>query len=199
MIRINLLPHREAFRKQQIVEYLVVLFVAVSIVISMILVVDSYSTDDLVRLESEAKSLKAQNVMLSKKIGELKNLDALREDVEGKLAIVDELQAGRFRSFTTMVELSEGLPSNAWITSVADSGKGILLSGFGESSKSIANFLRFLENSELFDDVKLVVDQVAISNGAGVRKFQLTFNRLTMAEQELKRKKLAEKAEKDAL
>ena len=41
--------------------------------------------------------------------------------------------------------------------------------------------------------MKLVVDQVAISNGARVRKFQLTFARLGLAEQELKRKKLAEK------
>ncbi|OIP98506.1 MAG: hypothetical protein AUK35_11150 [Zetaproteobacteria bacterium CG2_30_46_52] len=193
MIRINLLPHRESFRKQQIVEYIIVLAVAVALTVMAIVGVDSSSTEDLVTLESESQSLKAQNTRLSKKIGELKNLDSLRKEVEGKLAIVDELQAGRFRSFTTLVAISEGLPSNTWITEIMDNGKLISLSGFGESSKSIANFLRFLENSELFDNVKLVVDQVAISNGARVRKFQLTFARLGLAEQELKRKKLAEK------
>jgi len=182
MIRINLIPHRAQFRQKQIFEYLSVFVASVLLVVAMIVVVDMWSTQDLTSLQEEQASLRTRNAVLSNKIGELRNLASLREEVEGKLQIVDELQAGRFRSLNTLDAIAKAIPQNIWITTLADKSGAMAASGFGESSKAVANFMRALQLSEMFKDVNLAVDQSAIVGGVEVRKFELSFRRLTLAE-----------------
>ncbi len=184
MIRINLIPHRAEFRKKQIIEYITVFVSSILLVIGIIIVIDIWSTQELTDLQAEQALLKTKNAQLSKKIGELRNLDSLRKDVEGKLQIVDELQAGRFRSFNTLVAIANAIPQNIWLVSLKDNAGSISLTGLGESSKAVANFMRALETSIYFDDVNLTVDKEAEAEGVKVRQFSLTFHRLTLAERE---------------
>lgn len=184
MIRINLIPHRAEFRKKQIIEYITVFVSSILLVIGIIIVIDIWSTQELTDLQAEQALLKTKNAQLSKKIGELRNLDSLRKDVEGKLQIVDELQAGRFRSFNTLVAIANAIPQNIWLVALKDNAGSISLTGLGESSKAVANFMRALETSIYFDDVSLTVDKEAKAEGIEVRQFVLTFHRLTLAERE---------------
>jgi len=94
------------------------------------------------------------------------------------------LQAGRFRSFNTLVAITKAIPQNIWLVSLKDSSGSLSLTGLGESSKAVANFMRALETSIYFDDVHLTVDKEAVAEGVKVRQFSLTFHRLTLAEQE---------------
>ena len=191
MIRINLIPHREAFRQQQIIEYIIVFVAAIAVTITLVVAVDVWVTKDLTSLQEERATLQSTNASLTKKIGELRNLDSLRKEVEDKLKIVDELQAGRFRSLTTLEAVANSMPQNIWLTDIKD-GKGtISLKGFGESSQSIANFMRTLENHKLFNQVRLSVDEADTVEGASVRKFSLTLHRLTLQEQKAAAKEAA--------
>jgi len=183
MIRINLIPHREAFRQQQIIEYIVVFVAAILLTITLVVAVDVWVTKDLTALQEEHATLQATNTNLTKKIGELRNLDSLRKEVEDKLKIVDELQAGRFRSLSTLEAVANAMPQNIWLTDIEDSKGIISLKGFGESSQSIANFMRTLESHKLFNQVRLSVDEADTVEGASVRKFSLTLHRLTLQEQ----------------
>ena len=184
MIRTNLIPHREAFRQQQVLEYIIVVIVSVFLAISAVVVVDVSVTEDLELLQQERVSLESKNRALSKKIGELRNLDSLRTDVEGKLQIVDELQAGRFRSLETLNEIVSRMPQNIWLTRLTDDSGSLLLDGFGESSQAIANFLRALDKASQFSDINLLVDESDTVEGVDVRSFSLSLHRLTLAEQE---------------
>ncbi|MDX8387224.1 MAG: PilN domain-containing protein [Ghiorsea sp.] len=184
MIRVNLIPHRIAFRQKQIIEYITVTVSAILFVLALVVAVDVWSTQELTDLQAEQASLRAQNAELRKKTGELSNLDNLRKEVVGKLQIVDELQAGRFRSLNTLDGIAEAIPQNIWITKLDDKGGAMALSGFGESSQAVANFMRALQTSLTFSDVRLTVDQEAEAGGMSVRKFALTFHRLTLVEQE---------------
>jgi len=193
MIRINLIPHRAAFRQQQIIEYIVATVAIVLLAIGIVVLVDVVHTSSLAELKSEKASLVAQNRLLTKKIGELRNLDSLRQDVEGKLAIVDELQAGRFRSLTTLTAIASAIPQNIWLEDFNDKDGVITLAGLGESSQALANFMRSLEASEWFVDVSLVNDSEVLVENQKVRSFSLTFRRLTLAEKEV-----LEKAKQEA-
>ncbi|HIP07997.1 MAG TPA: fimbrial assembly protein [Mariprofundaceae bacterium] len=188
MIRINLIPHREAFRQQQIIEYIVAFTAAVLLSITIVVVINASITQDLTTLQEERVHLEVKNKSLSKKIGELRNLGSLREEVEGKLQIVDELQAGRFRSLETLDGIANAMPQNIWLISFADNNGTLSLDGFAESSQAIANFMRALERDSLFDNVKLSVDKSAEAEGAEVRSFSLSLRRLTLAQQEAKEK-----------
>jgi len=189
MIRINLIPHREAFRQQQIIEYIVAFVAAIAVTITLVVAVDIWVTKDLTAYQEEYASLKAKNANLRKKIGELRNLDSLRKEVEDKLKIVDELQAGRFRSLVTLEGIAKSIPQNIWLSDIQDKNGTINLKGFGESSQSIANFMRTLEGHPLFNQVRLSVDQEMALEGVNVRQFSLSLHRLTLQEQ---------KAEEDA-
>jgi len=182
MIRINLIPHRAQFRQKQILEYITVFVASVMMVLLMVAAVNFWSSQDLNAFQQEKANLTTRNAVLSKKIGELRNLASLREEVEGKLQIVDELQAGRFRSLITLNAISEAIPQNIWINTLEDKAGNMSVTGFGESSKAVANFMRALEVSEMFDGVTLAVDQSAIVGGVEVRKFELSFRRRTLAE-----------------
>jgi len=192
MIRINLIPHREAFRQQQIVEYIVAFVAAIAVTITLVVAVDVWVTKDLTAYQEEYASLKAKNTSLTKKIGELRNLDSLRKEVEDKLKIVDELQAGRFRSLVTLEAIAKSMPQNIWLSDIQDKSGSVNLKGYGESSQSIANFMRTLDGHPLFNQVRLSVDQEAVVEGVNVREFELSLHRLTLQEQEAEEKARSE-------
>ena len=192
MIRVNLIPHRAEFRQQQIIEYIIVFTATVLLAIGIVVLVDVAYTSSLSDLKSEKSSLVAQNRLLIKKIGELRNLDALRKDVEGKLAIVDELQAGRFRSLTTLDSIAQAIPQNIWLESLNDKEGMISLTGLGESSQALANFMRSLQASDWFVDVSLVNDLEVLVEDQKVRSFSLTFRRLSLIEKEANEKAKSE-------
>ena len=178
MIRINLIPYRVARRQQQIIQHLTVFIGVVIIAVLLALSAHTASSLQLSDLKEETLQLQKQNAELKQKIGKIHNLDALRTDVEAKLQTVDRLQEGRFFSLKTLHEIAQTIPENVWVKSVKNSGSDITLSGLGESNKAVANFMRKLDSSALFDDVRLMVISRVMVNGLPVRSFNLKFKRV---------------------
>jgi len=182
MIRINLLPYRPERRKNQILQHLGWLFGSIALAAALLLAVNMYGNGQLEGLQVEFGQLQAQNNVLKKKIGKIRNLDRLRVDVERKLALVDKLQQGRFESLNTFAELSKVIPENVWLTSITDNAGKLKVTGLGESNKAVANFMRSLDQSPLFGDISLQVIVRKVAGGVPVRNFTMTFSRLAQAE-----------------
>jgi type IV pilus assembly protein PilN len=184
MVRINLLPYRQERRRRQILQHLVVAVGTVIFTLVTIAGIHMYFTSELQAKKERLASLRAENQALVKKIGKIKDFDKLKRDVENKLRLVDELEKSRFRSLGRLIALSRAIPDNVWLNTVTDEGRVMRLSGFGESNKAIANFMRRIDQSETFGDVRLeVIRRVKLGN-ISVREFTLT-----MAIQEEKEKK----------
>lgn len=178
MIRINLIPYRMARQQRRISQHvgsflgIIVLAAALSLGahISMSLTLDD--------LKKETDQLAASNKALKEQVGKIEHLDALRTDVEHKLKIVDQLQAGRFRSLITLNEIAQVIPKNAWLISIQDSTSEIGLQGLAESNKAVANFMRMLDKSPIFSNVKLQgISRVEV-DGIPVRQFTLRLDRV---------------------
>jgi len=178
MIRINLLPYRVARRQQQIMQHVAV-FVAV-LVLAVVLVfgAQTMASMQLSDLKDQTAQLKQQNADLKKKIGKIENLDALRADVERKLKIVDQLQEGRFRSLMSLNGIAEAIPANIWLKQIKDKGDSIQLNGYGESNQAVADFMRKLDRSELFEDIRLGGISRTDVDGLPMRRFTLAFKRV---------------------
>jgi len=188
VIRINLLPYRAALRQQQILQHLAVALGVIGVVVMLSLIMHLVATAQLSDLQDEFGNLRAQNMALQKKIGKIKNLDNLRKDVEKKLKLVDRLQAGRFRSLKTLYELTRTIPENVWLTQIVDKGGEIRLKGLGESNKAVANFMRALDKSPLFSNVRLQVISRTTVDDVPVRSFDLTFVRVDEVDKDSKKK-----------
>jgi len=177
MIRINLIPYRTARRQHQIVQHLSA-FAAVLIVgILFTLGLHTYASLQLADLKEETMLLQKQNQDLKQKIGKIENLDHLRADVERKLKIVDRLQEGRFYSLKTLHEIALLIPENVWLTEIKEQGGTLLLTGQAESNKAVAIFMRKLDQSPMFTDVRLDVISRVVVNNLPVRTFSLKVTR----------------------
>jgi len=150
----------------------------VLMVVAVVVVLNTYIGGVLSDLQGEKAQLQQQNAQLLKKIGKLKGLDKLRTDVEGKLALVDRLQAGRFETLQTLHEIAQVIPENVWFSSAVDSGGRLKYTGFAESNKAVANFMRALDQSKLFEHIALQVIQRQVINGMPVRSFNLSLDRV---------------------
>jgi len=176
MIRINLLPYRTERRQNQILQHIAALLIVVSIAGLGVFAVDLLKTSELTALEDEFSSIRAQNDVLRIKIGKIKDLDKLRSDVERKLALVDQLQQGRFYSLLTLGGLADLIPENVWLSSISDTKGSLSIEGTGESNKAVANFMRALDESKLFTKVSLqTITRKKVEN-VPVRSFSLTLS-----------------------
>ncbi|GMR00339.1 MAG: PilN domain-containing protein [Zetaproteobacteria bacterium] len=179
MIRINLIPYRGVRRQRQILQHIAAALGVVGLAVVISLGLHIYGSSTLSGLQSNLASLRAQNKILNKKIGKIRDLDKLRKSVQRKLALVDELQRGRFRSLETLLALSHAIPENVWLLDVKDSGGGLQLNGLGESNKAVANFMRALDQEPVFSGVNLKVIERQTIGSIPVRKFSLKMQRVT--------------------
>lgn len=178
MIRINLLPYRVARRRQQISQHVGNFFGVVILAAALSVGAHMIASMELADLNEEAARLIVENKELKKKVGKIEHLDALRADVERKLGIVDRLQEGRFHSLITLHEVAQLIPKNVWLTSIQDNAAEIVFEGLGESNKAVANFMRMLDQSPLFSNVRLKgISRVEVGN-VPARKFTLNLSRV---------------------
>ncbi len=189
MIRISLLPYRAQRWRLALLKHVVVAAVVLLAVLLLIAGVHMVTSGRLDGLTEQKSALAKENLRLRKKIGEIRNIDKLRKNVEGKLAVVDKLQVGRFRSLTALLALSAAIPENIWLKRIQDSGKGLRLSGYGESSNAVADFMRALDQAPRFSNVKLGEIRRSKVSSATVRKFSLTMDLVSLKPKPVKKKK----------
>jgi type IV pilus assembly protein PilN len=178
MIRINLLPYRVARQRQQISQHVGNFFGVVVFAAMLSLGAHMIASIELADLNEEAAQLIVKNKELKKKVGKIEHLETLRTDVERKLGIVDRLQEGRFHSLITLNEMAQVIPKNVWLISIKDKTTEIVIEGLADSNKAVANFMRTLDQSSIFSNVKLKgISRVEVE-GVPVRKFTLNLSRV---------------------
>ncbi len=181
MIRINLLPHRKARQRRQILQHLLAAAATVALAVVFAASLHVFYTGMLSDLQDEEGRLITENQALKKKIGKIAKLDKLRAEVQAKLDGVEKLQKGRFRSLETLIAFSRGVPENVWLKEIKDEGGRLSISGFGESNRAVARFMRALEHSALFGDVQLKVIKRSRLGDVPVRKFDMLLKRVNPA------------------
>ena len=177
MIRVNLLPYRVQRRREQVLRHLLAAVAVLFVVGAGIAIAHGYASSELSSLEERYAELRRKNAVLQRKIGEIRNIDRLRAEVQDKLRLVDQLQQGRFASFRMLLSIARTIPQNAWITEMRDSGGKIELKGIAESPAAIASFMRALEASPEFANVRLGVVRRTKLGNAVLRSFTLTMQR----------------------
>ncbi len=144
MIRINLLPVR-AVKKREMGQQLLVLF-AVVLLGAGVLNYLWYSArqDEADRNQSRISKTKSDIAELEKVIGEVKNINQRKADVERKLAVLDELRKGRSGPVRLMDALSHATPKMVWIKDFTEAKNAVAISGSAATHDDVASFMRGL-------------------------------------------------------
>lgn len=144
MIRINLLPVRKKVQREMGRQILALFaFVLVGAGVGNFF---WYSDrDGVVQRQAEALNSTRQRIAdLDKTIGEVKNINTRKTEVEKKLAVLDELRKGRSGPVRLLDALSTSLPKKAWIKGFIEERGNVKLTGSAVSHDDVAELMRNL-------------------------------------------------------
>jgi type IV pilus assembly protein PilN len=144
MIRINLLPVR-AVKKREMGRQVLVLFALVLIGAA----VGNYfwyadRDAELTRHRQGIDQTRTKIAELEKVIGEVKNINARKAEVEKKLAVLDSLRKGRNGPVRMLDALASATPKKVWLKTFSESNNAVSIDGSAVSHDEVAEFMRGL-------------------------------------------------------
>jgi type IV pilus assembly protein PilN len=147
VILINLLPHREAARKQRRDVFNVSMLAA-------FLVGGVIAGAIYLWYQTRISDQQAQNRVLQSEItrleGQIKDIAGLESEITALRArqqAVEDLQADRNVPVHLMTELSKQLPDGVYITSMRQENQNVTLQGVAQSNERVSELLRNLGNN----------------------------------------------------
>ena len=173
MLQINLLPVREARRKEdsrqlsmQTALMLLLALAAVGFTHSLISEKISSANVRIAQMERDIDQYKPQ----------LEQVAAFRKkkkSLEAKIGVIDELDHARSGPVRVLSELAARTPERLWLTSLVTEGKTILMSGQSLDNDLVALFLRSLGESDYFTDVDLDKTEMRDTGGLRLMNFRI--------------------------
>src|SRR5689334_16910621 len=161
MPRINLLPWREAQRKDRKLAFLVALGVA-----ALAAGVTAFAAYLLYGSMIEAQerrntSLRAAIKTLDKEIEEINSLESAKQKFIARMEIIEKLQRSRPEIVHLFDEIVKTMPDGVYLTGVKQTDKHLKFDGVAQSSTRVSAFMRNIDGSEWLRNPDLEVVQTA--------------------------------------
>jgi len=147
MIRINLLPHREAKRKQKQTAFAALLVLGGLAGVALVLLVGGYNASRIAIQNERNLVLKNANAELDKKISKIASLKAEIEALKARQQAVEDLQGDRNQPVYLLDELVRQTPEGVHLKSFKQDGQRVLLNGYAQSQERVAELLRNLSGN----------------------------------------------------
>ena len=176
MIRINLIPVRQVKKRelgrQQL--YLFGILFLGGLLANYFWVRDAQEI--LARKRAQVAKLNLDIQGLDRAIGEVKTITSEKKDLEDKLKVLDTLKKKRVGPVKVLDALAQVIPAHVWLTSLAEKGGNVELSGLGMTNDDVAEFMRELKRSQYFSNI--ILKKVTAQDTTGpvnqVVKFEIT-------------------------
>ncbi|MFK8028030.1 MAG: PilN domain-containing protein [Gammaproteobacteria bacterium] len=174
MAKINLLPWREAQRKEKQQEFFVMLGAGAAVAVLAVLLVHFQVEAKINGQERRNDFLKNEIVVLDEKIKEIKKLDATRRALVDRMEVIQNLQATRPGIVHLFDEVVNTLPSSVHLTELTQNGNKIKIAGKAESNARVSSYMRNIEESEWLTKPKLsIISTDENDDGLRVSSFSL--------------------------
>lgn len=176
MANINLLPWRESLRVQQKKNYLTMLVAMALGVLSLMFSVGAV-VDNLISNQNQRNQyIEQQITVLDNQIKEIKDIKESKQEIEQRMALIEQLESSRNAVPKVLDELVKLVPPGLSFRSFSRKGNQIKVLGVSESNNRLADFMRRLEESSVFSsgDLSSIVADTSASDS--VSDFKLTFS-----------------------
>jgi type IV pilus assembly protein PilN len=147
MIRINLLPHREAKRKQKQAAFVALMALGGLVGVAVVLLVGGYNASRISIQSERNLVLKESNADLDKKIVAIKTLKEEIEALKARQQAVEDLQGDRNQPVYLLDELVRQTPEGVYLKNFKQDGQRVTVSGYAQSQERVAELLRNLSGS----------------------------------------------------
>ena len=165
MIRINLLPWREARRKAHNLQFYILMGMVAGLAASIVLLVHGYYATRISTQTERNRFLKDENTKLDKEIEEIKKL---KEEIQALLSrkqVIETLQADRAQTVYLLEQLVRQTPDGVYLKSIKQTGSKVNLTGYAQSNARVSTLMRNLEASPYLENPDLVeIKAVSVNN-----------------------------------
>ena len=173
MIRINLLPWREARRKGQR-QHLGVLGGMVSVLGLLIVGAVHLTIAGYIAVQSDRNDfLKKENIRLDKEIEEIKKLKTEIAALLARKQIIERLQTDRAQAVYLLQELVQQVPDGVYLKSIRQTGLKINMIGYSQSNARVSTLMRNFSGSPYLENPELVEIKSANVSNKRVSEFNM--------------------------
>jgi len=175
MIRVNLLPHREAKRKarQQQLAILAGLAAALALAIGgMLWVVFNAQVDNQ---KERNKYLTTEIAKLDKQIEEIRKIREETASLLAKKQVVEGLQSNRSEPVQLLDQMLRQLPEGLYLKSIRQTGNKINVTGYTQSQARVSAFMRNIEASPFLENPNLIEIKAVTIASQRANEFNLDF------------------------
>jgi type IV pilus assembly protein PilN len=144
MIRINLLPHREAKRKQKQAAFTALMALGALAGAAVVLLVGGYNASRIATQNERNLVLANANAELDKKISRIANLKSEIEALKARQQAVEDLQGDRNQPVYLLDELVRRMPDGVYLKGFKQDGQKVVMNGVAQSQERVAELLRNL-------------------------------------------------------
>ncbi len=173
MIRINLLPWREARRKAHNLQFFILMGMVAGLAASIVLLVHGYYATRISTQTERNRFLKDENAKLDKEIEEIKKL---KEEIQALLSrkqVIETLQADRAQTVYLLEQLVRQTPDGVYLRSVKQTGNKVNLTGYAQSNARVSTLMRNFEASPYLENPDLVEIKAATVGNKRLSEFTM--------------------------
>ena len=152
MPRINLLPWREAERKQRQRDFGVAAAGSVVAGIAVVMATIFFYSGMISNQEARNKRLTDEIVELEKSITEIDGLERQKERLLARMEIIEQLQKSRPEIVHLFDELVRQLPEGVYLTGMQQQGARVEIRGVAQSSTRVSALMRQIDASQWLSD-----------------------------------------------
>jgi len=174
MIRINLLPFRAAREKENIRQQ-VFIFVSLFVLIALVLFYYNMILNGKIsRLQTEVDETRTELNQTMKAAKEVDRIQKQIETLDKKMKIIEKLEQNRTAPVEFVEEMSRLIVADKmWLTLLKEESESVTMAGFALDNKTVAVFMRRLEQSLLFASVDLQKIEQDTEHGVNLKRFDI--------------------------
>ena len=166
MIKINLLPHREAKRKELKSQFYSLMMLAGLFGAGIVILVGFVFSSQLSAQTERNAFITQENTELDKKIKEVANLKQEIDALKARQQAVEDLQGDRNQPVFMMNELVRLAPEGLYLTLIKQEGQRIAVKGYAQSHAVVGLFVTELNASEWMSKPEIIQNK-AVGLGQG--------------------------------
>lgn len=176
MTHINLLPWREARRKEREREFTVMAGGATVLAAVIVFYVHIQISGMIENQEARNNLLTQETTALDKKISEIKSLEAEKSRLLARMSVIQDLQLSRPGVVHLFGELATTLPEGVHYTTIKQQDAALTVGGIAQSNARVSTLMRNLENSPWLEKPVLDVIETTEKDKARTTRFILRAN-----------------------
>jgi type IV pilus assembly protein PilN len=179
MIKINLLPHREARRQQNKAAFFRLLILAGVFGSVIVLIVGLFIGAKNSEQDQRNAFIKAENAKLDDQIKEIASIKQEIEALKARQQAVEDLQSDRNQPVYLLDELVKQVPEGIFLRGFKQEGQKVSMTGVAQSNERVSELLRNLGNNSLWLERPELIEIKAgtVGQGKDTKKiFEFTIN-----------------------